>query len=442
MANMYLEGNFAPVQQELTAFDLEVTGTIPDFLDGRYVRNGPNPIGEVDPQTYHWFMGDGMVHGVRLAEGNARWYRNRWVRVSDPANPPKHRAGIELFGANTNVIGHAGKTLALIEGGMANYELDEELDTVGPCDFDGTLPGGYTAHPHRDPVTGELHAITHFFGRGDIVQYSVIDVQGRARRIVDIPIRGVPMMHDFSLTQKYVVLYDLPVTFDPQAAAAMTMPRPLRYPTQLLLSALIGRVRVPDPITAMVGRRMRPNDRLPARWNPVHPARVGLLPREGTAADIRWFDVSPCYVFHPLNAYDDGDTVVLDVVRHPRMFVTDRNGPDEGPTTLDRWVVDPRPARSANHAWTTAHRSSRASTNDSSGASTATATPWKRSAAAARPVHCSNTIWSRAPRSRSGSAPVSSRASSASSRVAPTRPRTRACSWATSSTRPPAAATC
>ncbi|WP_280200806.1 carotenoid oxygenase family protein [Nocardia cyriacigeorgica] len=342
MANMYLDGNFAPVQQELTAFDLPVTGTIPDFLDGRYVRNGPNPIGEVDPDTYHWFMGDGMVHGVRLAEGNARWYRNRWVRVSDPANPRKHRAGIELFGANTNVIGHAGKTLALIEGGMANYELDEELDTVGPCDFDGTLPGGYTAHPHRDPVTGELHAITHFFGRGDIVQYSVIDVRGRARRIVDIPIRGVPMMHDFSLTEKYVVLYDLPVTFDPGAAAAMTMPRPLRYPTQLLLSALIGRVRVPDPITAMVGRRMRPNDRLPARWNPAHPARVGLLPREGEAADIRWFDVSPCYVFHPLNAYDDGDTVVLDVVRHPRMFVTDRNGPDEGPTTLDRWVVDPR----------------------------------------------------------------------------------------------------
>ncbi|MFE6921011.1 carotenoid oxygenase family protein [Nocardia sp. NPDC057663] len=340
MGNKYLDGNFAPVTEELTATDLPVTGEIPAFLDGRYVRNGPNPLAELDPQTYHWFMGDGMVHGVRLADGTARWYRNRRVRPSPPGSPAT-TGGIELLGANTNVIAHGGKMLALIEGGMANYELDENLDTVGPCDFDGTLPGGYTAHPKRDPATGELHAVTHFFGRGDIVQYSVLDTAGRARRIVDIPVPGVPMMHDFSLTEKYVVLYDLPVTFDAHSAAAITVPRPLRYPTALLLSALVGRVRVPDPITAMVGKRMRPNDRLPARWNPAHPARVGLLPREGTAEQIRWFEVEPCYVFHPLNAYDDGDTVVLDVVRHPKMFHTDTNGPDEGPATLDRWTVDP-----------------------------------------------------------------------------------------------------
>ncbi|WP_306364898.1 carotenoid oxygenase family protein [Nocardia sp. CC227C] len=339
MNNPYLEGNFAPVTAELTVTELEVTGTIPDHLDGRYVRNGPNPVSELDPETYHWFMGDGMVHGVRLRDGRAQWYRNRRVRTAPPG-APQHRAGIELLGANTNVIQHGGRTLALIEGGMANYELDEELNTLGACDFDGTLPGGYTAHPKVDPKTGELHAVTHFFGRGDIVQYSVVDVGGRARRIVDIPVRGVPMMHDFSLTENYVVLYDLPVTFDPHHAAAMVMPAPLRYPTALLLSALIGRVRVPDPVTAMIGARMRPNDRLPARWNPAHPARVGLLPRESGPETIRWFDVAPCYVFHPLNAYEDGDTVVLDVVRHPRMFVTDRNGPDEGATTLDRWVVD------------------------------------------------------------------------------------------------------
>jgi carotenoid cleavage oxygenase len=341
MGNPYLEGNFAPVRQEHTVTELAVTGTLPPHLDGRYVRNGPNPMSELDPDTYHWFMGDGMVHGVRLRDGRAEWYRNRWVRTSAmTGRDVRHRAGIELFGANTNVIRHGGRTLALIEGGMANYELDEELETVGPCDFDGTLPGGYTAHPWRDPDSGELHAVTHFFGRGDIVQYSVIGTDGRARRVVDIPIKGVPMMHDFALTSKYVVLFDLPVTFDPKQAAAMTMPRPLRYPTQLVLSVLIGRVRVPDPITAMVGKRMRPNDRLPARWNPKHPARIGLMPREGTADDLRWFDVEPCYVFHPLNAYDENETVVLDVVRHPRMFVTDRNGPNEGPATLDRWTID------------------------------------------------------------------------------------------------------
>ena len=207
----------------MTATDLAVTGHIPEHLDGRYLRNGPNPAAEVDPAVYHWFSGDGMVHGVALRGGQAHWYRNRWVRspavcatLGEPApsrlNP---RAGILGLGANTNVLSHAGRTLALVEGGVANYELTDELDTVGTCDFDGTLAGGYTAHPHRDPHTGELHAVSYSFARGRTVQYSVIDTQGRARRTVDIEVGGSPMMHDFSLTDKYVVIYDLPVTFDP-----------------------------------------------------------------------------------------------------------------------------------------------------------------------------------------------------------------------------------
>ena len=80
MTNRYLEGEFAPVQEEFTLTDLPVTGTIPDYLDGRYLRNGPNPIGELDPALYHWFVGDGMVHGIRIRDGKAEWYRNRWVR--------------------------------------------------------------------------------------------------------------------------------------------------------------------------------------------------------------------------------------------------------------------------------------------------------------------------------------------------------------------------
>lgn len=78
--NPYLEGFLAPVRAEVTATDLEVTGRIPDYLDGRYLRNGPNPVAEVNPATYHWFTGDGMVHGVALRDGRASWYRNRWVR--------------------------------------------------------------------------------------------------------------------------------------------------------------------------------------------------------------------------------------------------------------------------------------------------------------------------------------------------------------------------
>ncbi|BDX35139.1 carotenoid cleavage dioxygenase [Mycobacterium antarcticum] len=345
MTNRYLEGAFAPLSEEFTLTELEVSGSIPDYLDGRYLRNGPNPIGEIDPELYHWFIGDGMVHGTRIRDGKAEWYRNRWVRSPHASRllgepPSDAHTGISPIGANTNVIGHAGKTLALVEGGVANYELTDDLDTVGPCDFDGKLTGGYTAHPKRDPDTGELHAVSYSMYRGNNVQYSVIGADGKVRRTVDIEVTGSPMMHDFSLTEKHVVFYDLPVTFDNRQAAEMTVPRGLRLPARLLLSALIGRIRIPDPITARTPSGMSADRRFPYSWNPRYPARVGVMPRDGGSADVRWFEVEPCYVFHPMNAYDDGDTVVLDVVRHAKMFDTDHLGPNEGPPTLDRWTVD------------------------------------------------------------------------------------------------------
>ena len=319
MVNQFLEDNYAPVGHEHTSTRLEVTGHIPEYLDGRYLRNGPNPPPGTDPETYHWFLGDGMVHGVRLRDGRAEWYRNRWIRtphlaglLGEPGAGPSTGPG-----ANTNVIGHAGRTLALVEGGLPQWELTEELDTVGPCDFGGTLPSGYTAHPKRDPRTGELHAVSYRFGLGNQVQYSVIGADGRARRVVDIEVAGAPMMHDFSLTERYVVFYDLPVTFDPDQAPVA--------------------VGAPDPLRAMAGRGV---SSLPYRWNPRYPARVGVMPREGDNGDVRWFDVGPCYVFHPLNAYDEGDRVVLDVVRHPKMFDRELRGPERGTPTLDRWTVD------------------------------------------------------------------------------------------------------
>jgi carotenoid cleavage dioxygenase len=350
--NPYLDGFLAPVSAEVTATDLTVTGHIPDFLDGRYLRNGPNPVAEVDPATYHWFTGDGMVHGVALEGGKAAWYRNRWVRsaavrsaLDEPAAGTRNlRAGMQHIGANTNVMAHAGKTLALIEGGVANYELTDELDTVGPCDFDGTLTGGYAAHPHRDPRTGELHAVSYSFARGRTVQYSVIDTHGHARRTVDIEVSGSPMMHDFSLTDKYVVLYDLPVTLDPMQIAPTKAPGWMQLPARLVLESVIGRVRVPGPIAAMVNRQERPAYRLPYAWNPKYPARIGVMPREGSNSDVRWFDIEPCYVYHPLNAYsevqDGSEVLVLDVVRYERMFDRDRRGPGEAIPRLHRWTIN------------------------------------------------------------------------------------------------------
>jgi carotenoid cleavage dioxygenase len=343
MTNRYLEDGFAPLNQEY-AHRAGGDGHDPG-LPGRAVpAQRPEPIGEIDPSCITGSSATAW-YGIRIRDGKAEWYRNRWVRSPQAAralgdNEAAGHFGASHIGANTNVIGHAGKTLALIEAGVANYELTDELDTVGVCDFDGTLTGGYTAHPKRDPDTAELHAVSYSMLRGNTVQYSVIGADGRARRTVDIEVAGSPMMHDMSLTERHVVFYDLPVTFDARQAATMTVPRGLRLPTRLLLSALIGRIRIPDPISARQPHGNKSDRRFPYSWNPRYPARVGVMPREGDNADVRWFDVEPCYVFHPMNAYDDGDTIVLDVVRHPKMFDTDHLGPSEGPPTLDRWTVD------------------------------------------------------------------------------------------------------
>lgn len=345
--NRYLRDNFEPVTEELTAIDLEVTGVLPDHLDGRYLRIGPNPLH--DPgERYHWFMGEGMVHGVRLRDGKAEWYRNRWVRSSAVAEelgePVRGTPGGADFAANTNVLEHAGRTLALVEAGSAPYELTHELETVGPHDFCGTrssLPGksGYTAHPHADPATGELHAMSYSWLRGNRVDYSVLDTTGRVRRSIDVTVHGSPMMHDFALTEKHVVILDLPVTFDIEMATT-DVPRLARPLVRGLLGRIIGRNPVPEPLIAFAARGGDMGPTLPYRWNPDYPARIGVLPRDAGGDAVRWFEIDPCYIFHTLNAYDDGDTVVVDVVKHPKMFATVLNGPDEGPTTLSRFTLD------------------------------------------------------------------------------------------------------
>jgi carotenoid cleavage oxygenase len=155
-------------------------------------------------------------------------------------------------------------------------------------------------------------------------------------------------MHDFSLTDKYLVIYDLPVTFDPVQVLPTTVPRWLQLPARLVMQSLIGRVRIPSPIAAMVNRDTRRSVGLPYAWNPDYPARIGVMPREGVNRDVRWFDIEPCYVYHPLNAYSEirssdskgAEVLVLDVVRHSRMFDRDRRGPGESLPTLDRWTIN------------------------------------------------------------------------------------------------------
>ena len=309
--NPYLEGALAPVPDEVLALDLPVTGTLPEELEGRWLRNGPNPLGPTDPATHHWFLGDGMVHGVRLCGGRAEWYRNRWVRgprVAEALGEP-HPAGTSFgdrdFGPNTSVGGFAGKTWAMVEAGTTPMTLTYELDTIDYDDFEGTLPAGFTAHPKFDPTTGELHGVCYAYpDLPDRVQHVVVGPEGTVSSVTDVPVDGMPMVHDMSLTETNVLIYDLPVCLD--------------------LEMAVG------------------GSPFPFSWNPNHPARVGVLPRAGTADDVVWCEAPQAYVFHPVNAYDTGDGgVVVDVCRYNSMFDQDRRGPigDSAPT-LARWTVD------------------------------------------------------------------------------------------------------
>jgi carotenoid cleavage dioxygenase len=291
----FLAGNYAPVTDELTTFDLEVTGAIPPSLSGRYFRNGSNPLNGAG----HWFFGDGMVHGVRLDRGKAEWYRNRFVQTTKLAKGLDATSAHAMFdptasAANTHVIGHAGRIWALEEGHLP-YELSPELDTIGPDDFGGALTTAFTAHPKVCPETGELH----FFGYSPVapfLTYHVLDASGALVHSAPITVPAGTMMHDFMITRDHAIFMDLPVVFD--------------------LSNL----------------------QAPLKWDDDYGARIGIVPRMGTDADVRWFEVDPCYVFHPLNAFVDGDTVVCDVGRHESMWRTSMN--DFPPSFLHRWTFD------------------------------------------------------------------------------------------------------
>jgi carotenoid cleavage dioxygenase len=304
---IFRTGNYAPVHDELTAFDLPVEGSIPAELNGWYLRNGPNPRAGAG----HWCVGDGMVHGIRLENGRAAWYRNRWVRTESFEHP------VPLYGddgsrnlhssiANTHVVRHAGKTLALMEFSLP-YEISNDLKTLGAYDFGGKLADSMTAHPKICPTTGELH----FFGSGNLfephVSYHRADATGRltVSRPIDVP--AVTMMHDFALTADHVIFMDLPLLFDLGLAITQQFERDLPY-----------------------------------RWNDQHRARLGVLRRDDPYGRLRWFDIDPCFVFHVANAYDvtspDENSIVLEVLRYPEMW---RDSSEFGTdAALWRWKIN------------------------------------------------------------------------------------------------------
>jgi carotenoid cleavage dioxygenase-like enzyme len=322
----FLRGYYAPLHMEGDADQLPVSGEVPKELNGWLYRNGPNP--QFAPRgPYHWFAGDGMLHAFHVENGRVA-YRNRWVRT--PKWELEHAEGEGLSGAfgnprfsdprivqlgstlaNTHVVWHAGRLLALEEA-HAPFEVDPvTLAPKGYCTFDGKLVGPMTAHPKIDATNGEMV----FFGYAAKGRFTpdlslhVVDREGRLVRSQWFEAPYPSMVHDFVLTRDWIVL----------------------------------------PIFPLTGSMERALKGLPPfAWEPDKGTHVALVPRNGSVADARWFQSDPCYVFHPMNAFDTPDgKVVCDMMKYPvaPLFPAPDGRPASGEppvATLVRWTFDPK----------------------------------------------------------------------------------------------------
>ncbi len=304
---------FEPVDDELDTADLAVQGSIPPELEGSYVRNGPNPQYDRAEGWQFPYDGDGMIHVVTLGQARAR-YRNRFVLTKelveerqvghslhtgtfDAAAPGADRTSVKNW-SNTNVVSHAGRILSLWEGG-APYELTWRFGTVGEHTFDGGLPGAMTAHPKIDPIWDEL-CFFRYSAEPPYLVYGVVSPRGQISRTVPIDIPRPVLMHDFAVTDQHVVFFDSPAVIDPSARAT--------------------------------GEPM-------VRWEPEFGTRIGVLSRDGEHDRVRWFPVENRFVMHVMNAYNDGDAIVVDYVHRPSFEIDTAVGIEQAPR-LHRSVIE------------------------------------------------------------------------------------------------------
>ncbi len=285
--NPYLRGIHAPVAEETEAVELEVVaGEVPADLFGAYVRNGPNSVFRPN-NLYHWFDGDGMVHGFYFRDGRAV-YRSRLVRTPYLADERARGAAIwpGIMGpfdfdkprhylkdtANTDVVFHDGAILALWYLCGEPYRLDPlTLDTVGIEDFGGARTTSISAHPKVDPRTGELVYFT-LADDAPFMRYGVVSADGRLSCEMPIDLPGPRSTHDITITERYSIVHDFPFFHDAEL--------------------------------------LRTHGYRVARFHPDVPSRFGILPRRG--GDVRWFEFEPGYVLHMVNAWEEGDWIVMD----------------------------------------------------------------------------------------------------------------------------------
>jgi carotenoid cleavage dioxygenase len=320
--NPYLAGNFAPVRSEDDFADLKVTGEIPKGLAGTFYRNGPNPQFEPRDANYHWFAGDGMIHAFTVADGKAS-YRNRYVHT--PKWELERAAGQALFGtfgnpmtsdasvigkdsglANTNIVWHGGRLLALEEGHQP-FELDPvSLEARGYRDYAGQAKR-FTAHPKIDPETGELVFFGYSAGEAffsNKVALGTADRTGNVTRLEMFEAPFCSMIHDFFVTKNYALI---PVL----------------------------------PLTGSLQRAMR--GAAPFAWEPDKGSHVAVLRRDAGLDSIRWFTTDPCYVFHPMNMWEEGDKIYADVMQYENapLFPNADGSPGKPASArLSRWTFD------------------------------------------------------------------------------------------------------
>jgi len=322
--NPFLTGAFAPIATEYDVDNLPITGEIPADLNGSFYRIGPNQ--QFPPRgDYHLFAGDGMTHAFHIADGKVA-YRNRWNRTAkfkleqehqkaiiDPMNPFNSEKGFEEFVftdkdglANTACVWHGGK-MFVMEEGHPPFEIDPiTLASIGSYNYGGKLTTAMTAHPKIDPVSGEM-VFFAYMSSGPFepdVSLHKVSADGVLTESMLIPTAYPSMVHDFVVTENYILF---PVF----------------------------------PLTGSLERAM--HGLSPFAWEPDKGASVGILPRNGKLEDIRWVECDTFFVFHFMNGYDKDGVITVDACQfdHAPLFPSaDGTMMENTDPVLHRWTID------------------------------------------------------------------------------------------------------
>ncbi|NJO77669.1 MAG: carotenoid oxygenase family protein [Cyanobacteria bacterium RM1_2_2] len=302
--NIFLQGINAPVFQEVDLGELQVTGEIPPELNGIYIRNGPNPM--FQPSTYAYPLeGDGMLHAVYFEEGKAR-YRNRWILTQGllyemQANRALPELRFHNY-ANTNIISHAGKLLALYETGLP-YEISPDLETVGEWNFYDGVNQSMTAHPKFDPRTGELHFYRYSFFTEPYLVYYVANAAGKIIRTTPIDLPQPALIHDMAMSENYAIFCHCPLVFEMQQAMQTGMP---------------------------------------FVWKPEQGARIGLIDRHNSENKPVWIEIEAFWIWHFMNAFEQDGKISVDCAYYPEMKLESTiEGMTRNQSHFRRIVIDP-----------------------------------------------------------------------------------------------------